>query len=60
VSECVDDKERSCVCCFRLYDIILRVNDVDYLNIKHDTAVQTLKMSGKKVRLVCTSVNISI
>ncbi|UJR19847.1 hypothetical protein I4U23_022980 [Adineta vaga] len=35
----------------RLYDIILRVNDTDYSNIKHQTAAERLKMSGKKVAL---------
>ncbi|CAF3926451.1 unnamed protein product [Adineta steineri] len=35
----------------RLYDIILRVNDIDYSNIKHHTAVEILKTSGKKVSL---------
>ncbi|CAF1492147.1 unnamed protein product, partial [Adineta steineri] len=35
----------------RLYDIILRVNDIDYSNIKHHIAVEILKTSGKKVSL---------
>ncbi|CAF1434512.1 unnamed protein product [Adineta ricciae] len=35
----------------KLYDIILRVNETDYSNIKHRTAIETLKMSGKQVSL---------
>ncbi|CAF0931594.1 unnamed protein product [Rotaria sordida] len=36
----------------KLYDIILRVNGVDYSNIKHQTAVRILKMSRNIVRLL--------
>ncbi|CAF1635909.1 unnamed protein product, partial [Didymodactylos carnosus] len=36
----------------KLYDVILRVNDNDFTNIKHQTAIDTLKTSGNKVRLL--------
>ncbi|CAF4094277.1 unnamed protein product, partial [Adineta steineri] len=36
----------------KLYDIILRVNNIDFTNIKHQTAADILRASGKKVQLL--------
>ncbi|CAF3926589.1 unnamed protein product, partial [Rotaria sp. Silwood1] len=36
----------------KLYDIILRVNDIDFTNIKYQTAVDILRNSGQKIQLL--------
>ncbi|UJR20137.1 hypothetical protein I4U23_023269 [Adineta vaga] len=36
----------------KLNDIILRVNDVDFTNIKHQQAIDSLKTAGQMIRLV--------
>ncbi|CAF3822005.1 unnamed protein product [Adineta steineri] len=36
----------------KLYDIILRVNNIDFTNIKHQTAADILRASGKKMQLL--------
>ncbi|CAF1500528.1 unnamed protein product [Rotaria sordida] len=35
-----------------LYDIILRVNNIDFTNIKHQEAVNILRKAGPEVKLV--------
>ncbi|CAF3809862.1 unnamed protein product [Adineta steineri] len=37
---------------FKLYDIILRVNNFDFTNIKHQKAVDILRTSGHKIQLL--------
>ncbi|CAF4295133.1 unnamed protein product, partial [Adineta steineri] len=36
----------------KLYDIILRVNDIDITNMKQETVVDILKRSGEQIKLV--------
>ncbi|CAF4896060.1 unnamed protein product [Rotaria sp. Silwood1] len=44
----------------KLYDIILRVNNIDFTNIKHHEAINVLKTSGPTVRLLIRRLSPSI
>lgn len=39
-------------CYLRLYDLILRANDTNFTNIKHKKALDALRGTERKVRLV--------
>jgi hypothetical protein len=43
---------------FRLHDIILRVNEMDFTHIEHQAAVDGLKAAGNHVSLVSFLLNI--
>ena len=40
-----------CVCCLRVNDVILRVNDVNVCDVTHSRAVEALKEAGSLVPL---------
>lgn len=48
----MSEKKKKTLEFFRLHDIILRVNDIDFTQIEHQAAVDALKAAGNHVHLV--------
>lgn len=46
----IEKKTKNCF--YRLHDIILRVNEMDFTQIEHQAAVDGLKAAGNQVHLV--------